>query len=175
MIKLAGILLAFTACTATGFLKAAEIRTRRKLLLDFRELLLRIATEISYFKEPLPQIFSRLTADGAEREKGETDLLLRSFLTAYQCGDADMGQMWRNAVDSAYEGSPLCREDLAVMKKCGEFLGRSDFSRQEEHFRLLESQMDRQLAEAEENIRTKGRMYSRLGLSAGLVIAVALF
>ena len=60
------------------------------------------------------------------------------------------------------------------MKKCGDFLGQSDFKGQQDHFRLLGLQLDRQIEDAEEGIRTKGRMYGKMGISVGLVIAIVL-
>ena len=57
MVKLLGLLMAFAACTTIGFYKASEIKRRRILLVDFKELLIHISTEMSYFKEPLPQIW----------------------------------------------------------------------------------------------------------------------
>lgn len=55
MIKLLGLFFAFAACTTIGLYKASEIKNRRTLLIDFKELLVHISTEMSYFKEPLPQ------------------------------------------------------------------------------------------------------------------------
>lgn len=172
MVKAAGLILAFLAASAAGMMKAWEIKRRRQLLEEFRDLAAHIATEISYFKEPLPQIFGRLACD----DNRDTSVLLRSVMAAYSDESAalSLAQMWNQAVDLVYEKSPLTGDDLAVMKKCGQFLGQSDFRGQQEHFRLLDGQLARQLSEAEEAVRTKGRMYSRLGVSTGLVIAVAL-
>ncbi len=172
MIKIAGLSLAFVAAAATGMMKASEIRRRRQLLEEFRDLIAHIATEISYFKEPLPQIFARLTSG----DNRETSVLLRSVITSYRDGSAALSlqQMWDQGIDLVYEKSPLTAEDISVMKKCGQFLGQSDFRGQQDHFRLLDGQLVRQLSEAEDAIRTKGRMYSRLGVSVGLVIVIAL-
>ena len=68
----------------------------------------------------------------------------------------------------------LTEEDLAIVKKCGDFLGQSDYKGQQNHFELLHNRLDGQIAEAAEEIRTKGKMYSRLGMSAGCIIAVVM-
>lgn len=168
MFRLMGVALAFVACTAIGLTKAREIRERKQLLLDFKDMVNHISTEISYFKEPLPQVFERLSA-GDDRE---SRLLLRSCLTAYISKGIHLREIWKEAVEDVYAGSSLTKEDLAVMQSCGDFLGQSDFKGQEGHFALFHQQMDRQLAEAEENIQVKGKMYGKMGVSAGLVIAV---
>ncbi len=177
MVKLMGIVLAFAGCTAVGFLKASDLRQREKLLLDFKELLLHISTEISYFKEPLPQIFERLSAEFCKDGRGsdrETGLLLRNCLTAYRTEGVDMDRLWKNAVDFVYEDLPVTQRDTDIMKKCGDFLGQSDFAGQREHFLMLNHQLDRQIEQAAREADTKGKMYSRLGISAGTVLAIVL-
>lgn len=168
MIKLTGILLAVIGASRAGFLKASEIRRRRELLMDFRELILHISTEISYFKEPLPQIFERLT----EGDNRESHILLRQCLLSYRQEHLTIAEIWNHAIDLTYERTPLTGEDISVMKKCGEFLGQSDFRGQQEHFQLFNVQLDRQIHAAEESIRTKGRLYGKIGVAAGLAIAV---
>lgn len=170
MIKIIGLFLGVIGCGAIGLLKARDIRERKQLLLEFKSLLLHISTEISYFKEPLPQIFERLSAG----QEGACGLLLRNCLTSYLTSGKDMGELWRDSVDFVYESLPVTEQDAALMKKCGDFLGQSDFKRQQDHFLLLHRQLDEQIEEAQKWIDSKGRMYERLGFSVGLVIAIAL-
>ncbi len=182
MVKTIGIILAIVSCTAMGLLKSSELTRRRELLLDFKHLLLRISTEIGYFKEPLPRIFEQLSADGQDGQDSweagtageETGLLLRSCLTGYLTENTQMSKCWKNAVDFVYDGLPLTKADKDIMKKCGDFLGQSDFSGQQNHFALVGEQLDRQIEQAAEDIKTKGKMYSRLGLAADCIIAVVL-
>ena len=170
MVKLLGLLMAFAACTTLGFYKASEIKRRRMLLVDFKELIVHISTEMSYFKEPLPQIFERLA--GGHEDNKERTILLRECLSTYSLENMNIAEIWKSAVDHIYSGSPLTGEDVSTMKKCGDFLGQSDFNRQKEHFGLLNIQLDRQIEEAEESIKTKGRMYGKMGISVGLVVAI---
>ncbi len=50
MVKLLGLLMALSACTTIGFYKVSEIKRRRILLVDFKELLIHISTEMSYLR-----------------------------------------------------------------------------------------------------------------------------
>ena len=172
MVKLIGIILIFTGCSAIGFLKAFDFRKRRVLLVDFKDLLLRISTEIGYFKEPLPLIFQKLSR--GLPEETETALLLRNCLTAYQTEAIEFDRIWKNGVEFVYEKLPLTGEDIEIMKKCGDFLGQSDFSRQQEYFRLINLQLDRQIEEAIRVIDSRGKLYSRMGISVGMMIAIVL-
>ena len=170
MVKLMGILLAVIGCSAAGLMKASNLKERKRLLLDFKNLLLHISTEISYFKEPLPQIFRRLAAE----TEGESAELLRNCLTSYLTCESSMNCNWKKAANIVYKETALTEEDLAIVKKCGDFLGQSDYKGQQNHFELLHNRLDGQIAEAAEEIRTKGKMYSRLGMSAGCIIAVVM-
>ena len=137
---------------------------------DFKSLLLQLSTEMSYFKEPLPQIFQRI----AEMDNREINILLRECLSGYHQELFNITDIWKEAVDHVYEDTALTKDDLHILKKCGDFLGQSDFNHQKSHFDLLNMEVDRQLNDANEAIKTKGKMYSKMGVSIGLVIAIVL-
>lgn len=170
MFKLMGIGMIFCACSAAGFLKAGEVRDRKRLLIDFKDMLHHISTEIDYFKAPLPQVFERLSA-GDDRE---SRLLLRCCCLSYRKENQNLQVMWSAAADEIYKGTALTDEDISIIKRCGEFLGQSDFKGQQNHFSLWQQRLDRQIAEAEEAARTKGAMYGKMGVSMGAVLAVCL-
>lgn len=170
MCKITGLLLMFIASASLGFLKASEFRERKALLEEFRETLLRISTEISYFKEPLPLIFGKLAGVG----NGKSALFLRLCLSSYEDKKQDMRGCWKQAMDGVYGPLPLTAEDKSVMSLCGGFLGQSDYENQKKHFALVLDKLDRQIGEADLFIKTKGRMYGKLGVSAGLALAAAL-
>lgn len=170
MYKIAGLVLAVVGLTALGFFKSDEFRQRKIILSDFYDLLLRISTEIGYFKEPLPGILEKLS--GTDNSK--TSLMLRLTLSAYLDKQQALGQCWKEAVDDVYCNDPLTAEDLQIMKKCGDFLGQSDYESQKKYFSFVLDKLTKQINEADEFFKIKGRMYSKLGISAGLVLAVIL-
>lgn len=167
MLKFLAIFFAASASTAIGLYKSDELKRRRRLLVEFQDLLLQISTEIGYFKEPLPKIFEKLSG-----EEKECRLLLRCCLSMYNHSDINLSQIWKNAIREIYANQPLIEEDIILMKKCGDFLGQSDLKGQQEHLQLIQRQLERQIKDAEKMISTKGQMYGKLGLSAGLVIAI---
>ena len=123
MVKLLGLLMAFAACTTIGFYKASEIKRRRILLVDFKELLIHISTEMSYFKEPLPQIFERLAGEASDNK--ERTILLRECLSTYSLENMNIAEIWKTAVEHIYNDSSLTREDISIMKSAGIFLGKA--------------------------------------------------
>ena len=170
MYKWIAILLIFSCCSIIGLFQSGQLTRRKKLLLQYRDLLQKLDTEMGYFKEPLPLIFQRLqTADNEP-----ADILLRQCLLQMRESSTSISELWSKAIESAYENEPLKTEDIAIFSKCGTFLGQSDFRSQKGHFTLLQGELEKQIREAEENIRTKGSLYSKAGFSIGAVIAIAL-
>jgi len=169
MFKLAGIFLAFAASSIIGFYKAYEMKRRRNLLLDFQNLMIHFSTEMGYFKEPLPLIFERIM----DNNDNPANLLLRQCFLRYQQEQCPMEEIWKYAVDSVYEKEPLKTEDIQIINRYGSFLGQSDSLNQQKHFTYLQNQLEKQIREAEEDVKTKGALYSKAGVSVGAVIAIA--
>lgn len=172
MFKLIGITFSFAACAMLGFYKAHEVRQRKILLIEFEDLILHIYTEIGYFKDPLPVIFERLMSN----KNTLTDQLLRQCYLNYQSTafPQNFADIWTDAIKTTYKHEPLKSDDIAIFLKCGSFLGQSDFESQKGHFALLRGQLETQIHDADTEIKTKGAVYSKAGISIGAVIAIAL-
>lgn len=117
MFKLMGIFLAVIGSGAVGFYKAEEFKQRRSLLMDFRQMILHIASEISYFKEPLPQIFEKLSG-GDERK---SHVFLRQCNLSYRQTGVNLSDIWQASVDYVYAKQPLTEDDKKLMKRCADF------------------------------------------------------
>lgn len=170
MFKFIAILLIFSSSTMIGFYQSAQLTRRKKLLLEHRDLLQRMETEIGYFKEPLPQILMKLQRGSDEA----TDILLRQCLLRIDTTTDSMDQIWSNAVQSAYENEPLKPSDLEVFLKCGSFIGQSDYYGQKGHFAILREDLSGMIEDAAMSCRTKGPLYMKAGISVGAVLAIAL-
>lgn len=170
MVKAAGLVFLFIGSSLIGFMKSAEIKKRKDLLEDYKELILQISTRIGYFKEPIPVIFREI----ADQREGQTEQLLKCWLLYYEISQERIDEMWNKAVKDVYESEPLSFTDKQVLMKCGSFLGQSDYENQKKHFDMLNHQLDTQINDADEDIRTKGRMYSKMGVCMGALIAITL-
>lgn len=170
MFKIVGIIFAFLASSLIGFMKSNEIKKRKQILEDFRELINLISTRIGYFKEPLPVIFKTLLPE----TKDEAHSLLEKCLMAYEMGEKDIGNIWESSVKNVYSSTSIDEDDIKIISKCGQFLGQSDYESQKKHFKLIDYQMERHIDDAEQQVRTKGKMYSKIGMSLGVLIAIVL-
>lgn len=170
MFKLITMSLLFFTSTLIGFYQSAQLSRRYKLLLQYRDFLNRLETEMGYFKAPLPQILQKLHRN----DNKPIDILLRQCLVQLETSTESLEQIWGNALISAYEGEPLNKADLALFKKCSTFLGQSNYQGQKGHFALLNKELDCRIDEMHHICRTKGPLYSKAGLSIGAVLAIAL-
>ena len=170
MFKGLSIIFLFTASTITGFYQASRLTRRKKLLIEYRDLLQRMETEIGYFKEPLPQLLTKLHTN----INTSTDIFLRHCLISMEKGNETIPNIWKQALYETYQGEPLNASDLAIMGKVGSFIGQSDFQGQKGYFSLLESELATQIRDAEEICKRKGPLYSKAGLATGVILAIAL-
>lgn len=170
MFKIIAMILLFSTSTLIGFYQAARLSRRYKLLLQYRDFLKRLETEMGYFKAPIPQILQKLHRDDNE----PIDVLLRQCLLHLETSTASLAQIWENALIAAYEGEPINGSDLALFTKCGSFLGQSDYKGQMGHFMLLNKELDCRIEDAHHINQTKGTLYSKAGLSIGAILAIAL-
>lgn len=170
MFRVLSIIFIFTTSTIIGFYQSSRLARRRKLLKEHRDFLQRLETEIGYFKEPLPDILRRMHS----LSNDAVNLMLRHCLLQLETGTEPIEKIWRNAVLTAYENEPLIADDLAIITKCGSFIGQSDYNSQKGHFLLLKQELEQQICDAEHVYRTKGSLYSKAGVSVGAVLAIAL-
>ena len=170
MFKYIAIILIFTTCTLTGFYQAFQVQRRKNLLIEYRDFLQRIETEMGYFKEPLPLLFEKLH----NSSNHPINLLIRYCLLQIEKSAESIAQIWEEGIYEAYNFEPLTASDLRILVKCGEFIGQSDLQGQKGHFSLLKDELSLNIADAETACRVKGPLYSKAGLSVGMVIAIAI-
>ena len=170
MFKLLSIFLLFSSSVIIGTYFNSQFLRRKKLLIQYRDFIQKLETEIGYFKEPLPLILEKLHSGTND----PIDILLRQCMMHLDETTASASEIWHRAVMSAYETEPLKSADLAVLSKCGTFLGQSDYNSQKGHFMLLKEELSQQIKEAEEICRVKGPLCTKAGISVGAVIAIAL-
>ena len=170
MFKLISMALILSSCTIIGFYKTFEIKHRKEILIEFQELMLKISTEMGYFREPLPILFERLITD----ENTHANILLRQCCIGYHQNIKSFDSLWGDALAFTYRNEPLNDDNLQIMYRCGKFLGQSDFHSQKAHFELFQQQISKEIQKAEEEIKTKAGLYCKAGLSVGAVLAIVI-
>lgn len=170
MFKLMSMALIFTSCSIIGFYKSFDIKRRKSILVEFQEFMLRISTEMGYFREPLPVLFERIITS----DNSYINILLRQCHIDYHQTQKNFETLWTDAVNYTYKNSPLKEDDLQIFSKCGVFLGQSDFKSQQAHFELFQHQIIRQIEAVDDELTIKAGLYRKAGMSIGAVLAIVI-
>ncbi len=161
MVKVISLISVILGCSSFGYIKYLETKDRVRYLTDYRDLIHKLATEISYFKMPLPEIFSSMQHQ-----------LLNICSKYYELEGFPLDVAFAMSIDEYYPKNILTVEDKEILKKVGYFIGQSNWLSQEEHFKLVNMELNQQIEEAKTIISTKGNVYKKMGISIGIVIAI---
>ena len=173
MLRLAGLLGIVLSLGLAGIFKAQQLKARVSLLEDFMQMVLELKGQISYFREPLPLIFSKVD----KRTGSRACMLLgavESRLGRQDGQDAGITEIWSFNVEEIYKNTPLTPDDLETLKYLGSFVGQTDYDNHIFHFSYLEEKLGRQIDEAKANLKLKGPMYRKIGFFLGATLAILL-
>ena len=159
------MLLIILFCTVTGARKSAEYNTRTKLLEQLVCMVDLIETEIRYSGATLCEIFTKIS--------GRVELNGLSFITECLAG-MEEGEAFPAAFRKSVENwrCPLKSDDRQLIFSFGGQLGKSDGEGQQSNCKL-HSSLFKKAAEAARAERDKnGKLPFKLGVCAGLGIAL---
>ena len=170
MFKIAGITGLVISCGLIGVVQNRNLKRRIDLLEDFYQMILILKSNINYFKEPLIDIFTKLSKNGHSKAY----LLLNEIVIDISNKNLEIPQIWANNVSLAYNKSSLTKKDIEVMSYLGSFIGQTDYINQLQHFQYLEENLKIQIEQAKEELKCKGPMYNKIGYFIGAIIGILL-
>lgn len=167
MLKIFGLTAIFIACTAAGLIKSYALSKRVRELEAFLSAFSQISTEIRYFASPTNIIISKL--DSFDEYKG-----LRVFgLCKKELEKThDFAKAWNRAVDEAKPYLALTQNDIDAIKSFGTTFGTTDAEGEIANCERYCELLRRRLENAREDKLKRGRMYTSLGVLAGVFFAV---
>ena len=169
-LRLLGAVCVVTACTVWGRLRALALRRTAGTLRAVCRLLMQLKSEITELRTPLPELIGRLAAEAPD--------CCRGWLTALDAAmqdepDARFASLWQRTLKS--DAPPgLGEEETECLCLLGLSLGRYDAPEQGAAIDRCLRETERAQLRAEENARTQGRLFTGLGLAAGLLLAILL-
>ncbi|NLF34818.1 MAG: stage III sporulation protein AB, partial [Clostridiales bacterium] len=167
MLKVLGVLLLLGGGGALGLSAAAQLRARTSCLRALAASLTRMEQELTFRLTNTPALFALLARDAAP----PCDSFFQRCLAGLaDLGEKSVGEIWRGALEES--GLPLRQGERQVLQSLGDVLGRYDGEGQNTALRLARTYITRAMEEAEEEQRRLGRMYSVLGLTSGLFLAL---
>ncbi|HEX3027601.1 MAG TPA: stage III sporulation protein AB, partial [Clostridia bacterium] len=169
MIKAVGLILMFLVCTAGGAFKSLDLSKRVRQLESFMGAITLISTEIRYFASPTDVIMGKI---GALDEYKELRVfgLCRKNLDQYR----DFPKAWEQSIEQSKPYLSLNDSDYETLLWFGKVLGTTDVEGETANCERYKNLLGQRLQRAREDQRKRGRMYTSLGVLAGVFIVVLL-
>jgi stage III sporulation protein AB len=168
--RISGIVAVFVVCVAAGFMKSASLAKRVHDLEAFLSALTLISAEIRYFASPTDDIIAKLNS-ASEYKQLHVFELCRENLEYTR----DFAKAWALALEKSKPYLSLDKGDFDTLTWFGSLFGTTDMQGQiancERYCGLLEQRLDI----AREDKAKRGRMYTSLGVLAGVFFAVLFF
>lgn len=165
-----GLAVLFGVCTTAGLLKSAAFSKRVRQLEGFTGALDAIATEIRYFAAPLEEIMAKCDALPEYKELRVFGLCRAVFLK-----ERDFPASWEKALQQAKPSLSLDAGDLETLSWFGRVLGTTDVDGQTANCARYGELLRQRLGRAREDRAKRGKMYTSLGVLAGIFLVVVLF
>ena len=158
-IKYIGLFLIFIVCTFFGSGLALAEKKRIERSEALRALIAHTSREIECFRTPLENIYSSFSSEVLEKN---------DFLQKVRV----------SGLKSALEGekTTFCFDEksFAALVNFAEFLGKSEYSDQTARCKYILSVLDEDLKKSREAYPKNRKMYSSLGILAGIMIVILL-
>ncbi|MBN7772533.1 stage III sporulation protein AB [Clostridium aminobutyricum] len=161
----------FLSCSLLGYFIALNYSQRETDLKEFLQGMISLESEMQYRRDTIQVCLYRLS-----QNKENTATLFFSELQQRLSDSKENNffKSWCLAVDNAYKNRSLTEQDIKIIKDIGLDLGKSDLQSQGRLFSRQYQLLEAQIEQAQENCKTKGKMYRSLGISVGLVIVIIL-
>lgn len=170
MLKLIGIMGMVIASGLLGLFKTGQLRRRRQLLEEYLEMIIEIKGRINYFRQPLPDIFGRVSRDKADPATRLTEAVAGELKEK----NHEIAAVWPEKINQVYGKEPMTDDDMEIFKYPGTFIGQTDFDNHIQHFEYIERKLQAQISDARECLKNKGPMYNKIGFFIGGIGAVLL-
>ena len=168
MLKLIGITGIVISCGLFGISRTNILKSRINILEDYYEMIINLKTQISYFKEPLPDLVDKLSKNNSSKAY----LVLKGVGTDIYENDCYSSDFWAKNLKDIYHNTAITDSDLEIMSYVGEFIGQTDYINHLQHFEYVENKLIKQINIAKETYIQKGPMYNKIGFFVGAIIGV---
>lgn len=169
MLQIAGKILVFLGISALGFQYALGLKRRASCLRDFLGALERLERELNFALLPVDVLLAQMKESSRATVRQFFVHCETRFLTR---GEERLEEIWAGALLEA--SMPLSDEDKRLIQEIGGVMGRYDGDSQKQAFARIHDRLKRQQEEAAEEAARMSKVYTVLGLSLGLMVALML-
>lgn len=171
MLKLIGAMIIIGTTTLIGFMKAERLNERSRLLRVLIRLLNILKTEIGYQSGLLADIFDRAAQVINHRRTADSLQMIAQNIGFGS--DFNIAELW-DAFLNEKRMEVLIKEDIAVLKEVGAYLGSTDREDQIDRIEAARSRLEINLETADVDKARRVRLYRYFGFAAGAVLVCLL-
>ena len=168
-ISLAG--LCILCAGSLGFLKGQRLRKRIRMLERVVRLLDHMERELEFGREPLPEVFKKLS----EKNTGELKVFLDHTAAQIQRGKNNISTAFSDNIRKYLSEGDLFAEDLQCLYGLGSELGYPDRQLQIHTVAVYRQEIKELLDELKKQYPQSCRLFRTLGMAAGILLAVLLW
>ena len=162
------LLLIFLLVSIIGNLVSKKYKNRVEELKDFKEFCNILESKIKFTYEPLGEVFEEIIEIVPKKMKE----ILKCTSTSIK--EKGFKKAWENSIDIHRGKLNLKDEDINIIKKLSNMLGKTDIAGQISEINLTMDFLDTQIKEAEFECRKNEKLYKSLGTIVGLSIVIIL-
>ena len=168
-VKYSILFIIFLIAGLIGNLFSKKYKNRVEELKGFKEAFNIIESKIKFTYEPLGDIFEEISN---LFYKNKINYIFKEAKDNMK--KIDINTAWKEAIDKNKSILNLKDEDIGIIKKLGNMLGKTDVQGQLSEINLNMNFLDTQIAYAEESRKKNEKMYKTLGTIFGLAIIIIL-
>lgn len=168
-LKAVGALLVIGAMYQLGREQSLSLKMRMDVLRDLIFAFQTLETEISYVLSPLSEAGDRIARDA--RSKAVT-LFFQTLAAQLVEARKPVAQVWSELTRDILGRFPLSAEDLELVGRLGQNLGRTDRQDQLKHILRVRTALEGAYNQAQEEYRKYQGLYRKVGLSLGLILVL---
>ena len=169
MLQILGKLLIFAGISVLGLQYAVGLKRRASCLRDFLGALERLERELGFALLPVETLLSQMKEGSHGAAEQFFSHCERRFRTR---GEERLEEIWSESLMAM--PSPLSDEDKRLIQEIGGVMGRYDGESQRQAFARIHDRLRMRQEEAAELAARMGKVYTVLGLSIGLMVALML-
>lgn len=169
MLRMLGGLLIMAGALWCGVSAVECLRRRARTLVELRASLVWLAEELTFRLTPLPKLLEHLSRD----RQGSVGLFYQETLAGLgRDPEGGLRESWRRAM--VLQLDFLKEDERQVLVEVGQTLGRYDAQAQAQVLNQAAGRLETIHAQAVEDARRLGRVYTSLSLAAGAALVLVL-
>lgn len=164
------LILILVGSTSIGFLLSRRYLDRVDELITFSNLINILQNKMRFTKVPLSEAFEEMSNIKSNKDISEICYNFSKNIKNKKCEEA-----WNEAIEEKKSLLSLKNEDINLIKKLGNTLGKTDIDGQMSEINEFNTILRIQIKKAEEERKKNEKMYKSLGIIVGLAIVILLF